>query len=85
MREKHQKTLEAIFTQPISGSIKWADVEALLKTLGAEIEEREGSRIAVIFPGTLPAVYHRPHPSPNADKGAIAALRKWLESMDFKP
>ena len=76
MKSKHKKTLQAIYRRPTGGGI-----EALLVALGATIEEREGSRIAIIFPHLHPAVYHRPHPSPNTDKGAVASLRKWLNSM----
>ena len=85
MNAKHRKTLRAVFAHPVSGNIKWREVESLLVALGAEIEEREGSRIAVIFPGRFPAIFHRPHPSPNTDKGAVATLRNWLESMDLQP
>jgi hypothetical protein len=85
VKRKHQKTLDAIFTHPISGNIRWPDIEAMLVSLGAEIQEREGSRVAIIFPDKFPAVYHRPHPSPNTDKGAVASLRKWLDSIGIKP
>lgn len=85
MRAKHRKTLEAIFAHPVRANIKWRDIETLLKALGAEIEERKGSRVAVIFPDRHPAVFHRPHPGPNADKGAVAALRDWLAGMGIKP
>jgi hypothetical protein len=30
-------------------------------------------------------VYHRPHPSPNTDKGAVASIRRWLESNEITP
>ncbi|MFQ5618512.1 MAG: type II toxin-antitoxin system HicA family toxin [Rhodospirillales bacterium] len=60
-------------------------MEGLFQALGAEIEGREGSRVAVIFPNQPPGVFHRPHPSPNADKGAVAAVRDWLENMGIKP
>ena len=42
MRRKHQKTLELIFKRPVSGNIRWADIEALLESLGAEMHEAEG-------------------------------------------
>lgn len=58
--------------------IKWSDIESLLKSLGAEIEERAGSRIAVFLFDEV-QVFHRPHPSPNTDKGAVAAVRDWLK------
>ncbi|MCP4700788.1 MAG: type II toxin-antitoxin system HicA family toxin [Gammaproteobacteria bacterium] len=83
MKRKHEKTLKSIYTHPVSANIRWADIESLLVALGAEIEEREGSRIAVIFPDCTPAVFHRPHPSPMADKGAVAVIRNWLMTMGF--
>ena len=84
MKKKHQKTLAFIFKRPVSGNIKWADIEALFQELGADIQEREGSRIAVILFGQV-QVFHRPHPNPDTDKGAVAAVRKWLEANGVKP
>lgn len=84
MKRAHQKTLSQIFTRPISGGIKWADIEALLLALGADIEEREGSRIGVVLFGQV-RVFHRPHPSPDTDKGAVASIRKWLAENGVTP
>lgn len=67
MKRKYAKTLEQIFRHPVSGNIRWDDVESLLVHLGAEVEERRGSRIAVVlFDEVL--IFHRPHPSPDAIK-----------------
>jgi hypothetical protein len=52
--------------------------------LGAEVSEREGSRIGVFLFGEV-RVFHRPHPSPDTDKGAVASIRKWLDSHGVKP
>ena len=84
MKRKHRKTLELIFARPVSGSIKWADIEALFIGLGAELSEREGSRIGVRLFGDR-RVFHRPHPSPDTDKGAVASIRKWLSDNGVKP
>ena len=84
MKRKHIKTLELIFARPASGNIKWPDIEALFKGLGAKITEREGSRIGVVSFGEV-QVFHRPHPSPDADKGAVSSIRKWLEKNGVKP
>jgi len=46
MKRTHQKTLEAVFAHPTSANIAWKDIEALLAGLGAEVSEREGSRVA---------------------------------------
>ncbi|MDH4439040.1 MAG: type II toxin-antitoxin system HicA family toxin [Rhizobium sp.] len=77
-------TLEQIFAHPVSGSIRWAEIEALLVALGAEISEREGSRIGVYLFDQI-RVFHRPHPSPDTDNGAVASLRKWLEENGIVP
>lgn len=84
MKRKHQRTLELIFARPVSANVRRADIEALFLELGAEFEEREGSRIEVFLFG-LVRVFHRPHPSPDTDKGAVAAIRKWLEENGVKP
>ena len=84
MKRKHQKTLEAVFSRPMSGNIQWRDIEALLTELGAEVSEREGSRVAVFLFGEV-RVFHRPHPGPNTDKGAVASIRKWLEQHKVSP
>ena len=84
MKRKHQRTLEAVFARPVSGTIRRADIESVFLALGAEIEEREGSRVAIIWNGQV-QVFHRPHPGPETDKGAIASIRKWLDANGAKP
>lgn len=84
MKRKQLKTLESLFGHPPSANIKWSAVEGLLRELGAEITEREGSRIGVRLFGER-RVFHRPHPSPDTDKGAVASIRKWLEDNGVKP
>jgi hypothetical protein len=76
--------LERIFSRPISGNIQWNDIEALFISLGAELSEREGSRIGVRLFGEI-RVFHRPHPSPDTDKGAVASIRKWMEENEVTP
>jgi hypothetical protein len=84
MKGAHRKTLEAVFSHPLSANIAWKDIEALLIALGAAVSEREGSRIAVVLFNEV-RVFHRPHPSPKADKGAVSSVRKWLEQHGVKP
>jgi len=84
MKRKSSKTLALIFARPVSGSIKWRDIESLLVDLGAKVSEREGSRIGVKLFGEV-RVFHRPHPSPDTDKGAVESIRKWLEYNGVKP
>lgn len=85
MKRKHAKTLALLFHRPVSANVAHADVMALLQELGAEIEtSREGSRVAVVLFGQI-RVLHKPHPSPHMDKGAVAALRDWLEHHGVTP
>jgi hypothetical protein len=84
MNKHHQKTLSSIFAQPISGNIKWRDVESLFKSLGAVLSKRAESRVAVLLNDRV-AVFHRPHPTPNMDKGAAKDLRRFLENAGITP
>ena len=84
MKKKHRATLEQIFARPVSGTIRWPDIEALFVALGAEISEREGSRVGVFLFGQV-RVFHRPHPTPETHKGAVASIRKWLEENGVTP
>jgi len=84
MKRKHKRTLERLFVRPTPANIRWSDIEGLLTELGAEISEREGSRIGVFLFNEV-RVFHRPHPSPNTDKGAVASIRDWLEVNEVRP
>lgn len=85
MKRKHTKTVALIFHRPVSANVKFDEVVSLLVELGATIEtDREGSRVGVVLFGEV-RVLHKPHPSPNMDKGAVAALRDWLEQQGVTP
>lgn len=84
MKRESSKTLALAFARPVSGGIKWRDIESLLANLDAKVSEREGSRIGVKLFGEI-RVFHRQHPSPDADKGAMEAVRKWLFDNGVQP
>ncbi|MES9905475.1 MAG: type II toxin-antitoxin system HicA family toxin [Sedimenticola sp.] len=84
MKKKHLKTLEQIFKHLTSGNVHWKDIESLFVALGADVSERAGSRIAVVLFGEV-RIFHRPHPSPSTDKGAVASIRKWFEENEVTP
>jgi hypothetical protein len=84
MKQKHRRTLETIYARPTPANIQWRDIQALFVELGAEITEREGSRVGVFLFGEV-RVFHRPHPSPDTDKGAVASIRRWLEMHGVTP
>ena len=84
MKRKHRKILEQLFLRPVSGNIKWRDIETLFVALGAELSEREGSRVEVFLFNEI-RIFHRPHPSPDTDKGAVASIREWLKTNEVEP
>lgn len=84
MDNKHLKTLEAIFEKPERANIAWRDVEALFIAVGAEITEGNGSRVRVALKGVR-AVFHRPHPRKETNKGAVKSVRRFLETAGVKP
>ncbi|TIU57048.1 MAG: type II toxin-antitoxin system HicA family toxin, partial [Mesorhizobium sp.] len=55
-----------------------------LIALGAELSEGNGSRVLVEI-GRNRAVFHRPHPSPDTDKGAVKAVRRFLIEAGIRP
>jgi len=84
MHSKHKKTLQAVFTDPVRSNIPWRDIEALFKNLGAEISQGKGSRVRVYL-NSVKAVFHRPHPEKETDKGAVKSVRRFLNETGLKP
>ncbi len=84
LRRTHRKTLHAIFEDPVRSNIPWADVEKLLVALGSELSEGRGSRVR-IFLNNVRAVFHRPHPQKETDKGAVKSMRRFLTEAGYGP
>lgn len=84
MKGRHGKTLEAIFARPVRANVLWADVEALFLAAGASVSEGRGSRVRVSLDG-VDAVFHRPHPQKETDKGALKSVRRFLTEAGHAP
>ena len=84
LSSKHRKTLEAVFEDPVRSNVAWADVEKLFVALGAEVSEGRGSRVRVYL-GGVRAVFHRPHPQKETNKGALRSARRFLVEAGFEP
>ena len=50
----------------------------------SEISEGAGSRVRVALNG-MRAVFHRPHPQKETDKGAIKSVRRFLSEAGIRP
>ena len=84
LRSKHRKTLQAVFEKPVRANVPWTDIESLLLACGAEISEGRGSRMRVAL-NNVRAVFHRPHPQKEIDKGTLVAVRRFLIEAGVEP
>lgn len=84
MNNKHQKTLKAIFTNPVPSDIDWEDIESLFNALGAVVREGEGSRVRVALKGVR-AVFHEPHSQNKTCKCAVKDVRDLLSRAGIRP
>lgn len=84
MNSKHRRTLEAVFADPVSGTINWADIENLLVWAGAEVVEGRGSRVRFVC-GQEVESFHRPHPAKEAKRYQVRAARDFLERIGVTP
>jgi hypothetical protein len=83
LNSKQQRTLEDIFEDPTKSNIVWSDVESLLKAVG-KVTEGNGSRVRAFVNGKV-AIFHRPHPEKEADKGTIKSVRRFLKEAGVGP
>lgn len=84
MHNKHRKTLEAIFADPISGNLPWDRIEALLLAVGCNAVEGGGSSVTFEKDGRR-AHFHRPHPQREALAYRIKAVREFLSKLEITP
>jgi hypothetical protein len=84
MNQKQRRTLEAIFEDPVRSNIAWRDIESLFAALGAELSAGAGSRVRVALNGVR-AVFHRPHPKKETDRGAVRSVRRFLMEAGVTP
>ncbi|MEC9345818.1 MAG: hypothetical protein VYB54_06300 [Pseudomonadota bacterium] len=82
MNHHHRKVLHQIFQHPVNANLAFQDVESVLRELGAEIDNRHGSRIGVTLKGHTVAFHHAAHSLP---KEEVQQVRKFLEACDVDP
>lgn len=84
MNSKHRKTLAAVFTDPVSGTIEWTAIEGLLLAAGARLVEGRGSRVRFNKDGEV-ETFHRPHSAKEAKRYQVRAARAFLERIGVTP
>jgi hypothetical protein len=84
MNRKHEKTLAAIFVEPVLANVAWDDVVSLLGALGAAVAPAGGSMFTVVLNGVR-AVIHRPHPGRELQKPLVRRVRRFLDEAGVGP
>ena len=84
MNRKHRQTLAAIFSRPPPANLRWARIETLVRALGGEVLHMGGSVVAFVL-NDRRGVFHRPHPEPEALRGQLRRVRRFLENAGVKP
>jgi len=84
MNNRHRKTLQAVFRDPVANSIAWDDIEALLIACGCRVLEGRGSRVRFEKDGVI-GYFHRPHPAKHAKRYQVQDAREYLSRIGIGP
>lgn len=84
LSSKHRSTLQAVFENPVRANILWSDIEKLLVACGAQLSEGRGSRVRLVL-NDVRAIFHRPHPRKETDRGAVMSMRRFLIEAGVTP
>jgi hypothetical protein len=84
MNNKHRKTLDLIFAEPVNGNIEWRRIEMLLLALGAVRTEKAGSAVSFVL-NDVRVDFHRPHPNKEALRYRVKDTHRFLEQAGITP
>jgi hypothetical protein len=84
MNSRSRQTLLALFKRPVLADIRWSSIESLIRSLGGDVSEGAGSRVRFELRGRK-AVFHRPHPKPEANRSTVRDVCDFLESAGVSP
>ena len=79
MNTKNRKTFDAIFAEPIRRNVLWSDVVALVKALGGEVMQGDGSRVRFDL-NDVSLNIHSPHPHKELKRYQVKAVRDFLDN-----
>ncbi|MEN9495590.1 MAG: hypothetical protein RLZZ137_630 [Cyanobacteriota bacterium] len=87
MKRQHQQTLQALFAHPLQHGLRCSRVEAMLLSLGAEVEHLSDHRLQVRLPAgqvvclhAAPSLHH-----PWLDEEGVLRLRRLLQQAGITP
>ena len=86
MRKHHLRTLEALFAHPLQHGVRVSQVEALFRSLGAEVSERDDRRLHIRLPnGAETWIRASGVRQPDLDAEAVMRVRRFLEEAGVSP
>ncbi|WP_259726910.1 hypothetical protein [Synechococcus sp. CS-1326] len=87
LKKHHKTTLRALFAHPLSHGVRVSQVEALLRSLGAEVQELDGRRLRLRFPQGGETWIHSGSglKQPDLDGDAVLRVRHFLEEAGVSP
>ncbi len=80
LNSKQQRTLNAIYRNPVSSTLAWKDIESLFSALAINTIEGRGSRVRFHKSGVV-ASFHRPHPNKEAKPYQVRDARAFLRQL----
>jgi hypothetical protein len=83
MNRKQRNTYDALFAEPIRRNIAWSDVVSLVKALGGEVLQGDGSRVRFDLNG-ISLNIHSPHPQKELKIYQIKAVRDFLINAEIE-
>ena len=84
MNSKQKRTLKTIYTDPVSSSLVWKDIESLFLSLEVQVIEGNGSRVRFYKNGIISS-FHRPHPKKEAKTYQVKDARIFLKQLGVEP
>ena len=87
MKHQHLQTLQALYAHPLQHGLRRSRVEALLLSLGAELELLSGHRLQVRLPDGSGTWIHAAQGShhPCLDEEGVLRLRRLLQAAQITP
>lgn len=82
MNHRHRKVLHALFAHPVSANIDFKDVMHVFEELGAEVDNRSGSRVGIKLNGHSAVFSHAQHSLPREE---VTQIKKFLEACGIDP
>lgn len=84
VNSKQKKILDAVFRDPVSGTIPWSAIENLFLAVGCERVEGSGSRVRFVRDNVIGS-FHRPHPNKEAKRYQVREAREFLMQIGVTP